>query len=250
MMMYSTTSCCYLITGTIFVKDTFAQFGLKVHLNCTYTPDLKPKTEAMYFPVHSKPIGETEEELISGRFVKFTNKFKYLGAYLSQDLSDGTNVNKRINAASKNFNALLSKELFRNHKISLHIHFCLYVTTTINILLWGWATWALTCLQLNRLKVFHYRCIHQMTGITMHHVKEYEMKNDYVLEKSNLKSAETYICIQQYRFLTCIAHMDPSCFPRQVINSQATMNGRCSKNVASTRRAYKMALEKVGLFEK
>ena len=66
-----------------------------------------------------------------------------------------------------------------------------------------------------------------MIGITMHHVKEYEIKNDYILKKSNLKSAETYIRIRQLRFLTRIAHMDPSRLPRQVINSQATANGRC-----------------------
>jgi hypothetical protein len=44
--------------------------------------------------------------------------------------------------------------------------------------------------------------------------------------------------------------MDPARLPRQVINSQATAQGKCSRNVASTKRAYKMALEKVGLFEK
>jgi hypothetical protein len=92
----------------------------------------------MYFPAYSKHIEEREEELISGRFiisgskfVKFTNKFKYLG-------------NERIvTAASKNFN-FLGKELFRNRKISLHICYRLYVATTINILLWGCDTWALT----------------------------------------------------------------------------------------------------------
>ena len=89
-----------------------------------------------------------------------------------------------------------------------------------------------------------------MIGITMHHVKEFEIRNEYILKKSNLKSAETYIRIRQLRFLTRIAHMDPSRLPRQVINSQATANGRCSKNVASTKRAYKMALEEAGLFEK
>jgi hypothetical protein len=73
-----------------------------------------------------------------------------------------------------------------------------------------------------------------MIGITMHHVKEFEIRNDYILKKSNLKSAETYIHIHQLHFLTHIAHMDPSCLPRQVINSQVTTNGRCSKNVAST----------------
>jgi predicted metal-binding protein len=89
-----------------------------------------------------------------------------------------------------------------------------------------------------------------MIGISMHHVKEFEIRDDYILKKSNLKSAETYIHICQLCFLTRIAHMDPSRLPRQVINSQATANGRCSKNVASTKCAYKMALEEAGLFEK
>jgi hypothetical protein len=84
----------------------------------------------------------------------------------------------------------------------------------------------------------------------MHHVKEYEIKNEYILEKSNLKPAETYIYIRQLHFLTHIAHMDPACLPRQVINFQASVQGKCLRNVASTKRAYKMALEKVGLFEK
>jgi hypothetical protein len=43
----------------------------------------------------------------------------------------------------------------------------------------------------------------------------------------------------------------PSYLPIQVINSQqVTTKGRCSKNVASTRLAYKMTFEQVGLFEK
>jgi hypothetical protein len=178
-------------------------------------------------------VEEVEEDLISGRiiisgnkFVDFTNRFKYLGTYLTQNLSDDTNINERILAASKNFNAL-GKELFRNCKISLHIRCHLFVATTINILLWGCDTcWAITHTQLNKMEVFHRRCIHQMIGITMYdHVKEYEIKNDYIYKKSNLKSAETYICIRQLHFLTRIAHMDPSCLPRQVINSQATANG-------------------------
>ena len=181
--------------------------------------------------------------------MKFTNRFKYLGTYLTQNLSDDTDINERILAASKNFNAL-GKELFRNRKISLHIRCRLYVATTINILLWGCDTWALTQLQLDKIEVFHRRCIRRMIGITMHHVKEYEIKNEYILEKSNLKPAETYLRIRQLRFLTRIAHMDPARLPRQVINSQATAQGKCSRNVASTKRAYKMALEKVGLFEK
>ena len=45
-----------LRTGATFVKNTFAQFGLKVQLGCTIMSDLDSKTEAMYFPAHSKHI--------------------------------------------------------------------------------------------------------------------------------------------------------------------------------------------------
>ena len=89
-------------------------------------------------------------------------------------------------ADSINFNDL-GKELFRNHKISLHIRCSLYVATTVNILLWGCDTWALTQLQLDKIEVFHRRCIRRIIGITMHHVKEYEIKNEYILAKSKLK---------------------------------------------------------------
>ena len=111
-------------------------------LTLTNTPDSKSKTEAMYFPAHSKPIEEVDKDLISGRiiisgnkFVDFTDKFKYLGTYLAQNLLDDTGVDDRITAASKNFNAL-GKDLFRNSKIALLIRCCLFVATTTNIILW------------------------------------------------------------------------------------------------------------------
>ena len=81
----------------------------------------------------------------------------------------------------------------------------------------------------------------------MYQVKEHEIKNEFIMKKSNLKRVESYLRIRQLHFLTHIAHMDPSCLPRQVVNSQANANGSCSRNVATTKRGYKMALEKVGL---
>ena len=87
-----------LIRGTSFVQRSFAQFGLEVHLG-HQTENSKSKIEAMYFPSHSKSKEEIPEELVSGdfdipgdRFVSFTSKFKYLGTYLSQLLTDDTDI--------------------------------------------------------------------------------------------------------------------------------------------------------------
>ena len=135
-------------------------------------PRLKPCTSPP-----TPNIDKIEEELVNSqfvipgnKFVKFTHRFKYLGTYITQDLSDNTDIDERILSASKNFNAL-GKEIFRNRKISLHIRCRLYIATTVNILLWGCDTWALTCLRITKLEVFHCICIRKMLGITMHQQK-------------------------------------------------------------------------------
>ena len=74
-----------LIKGTTFVRESFAQFGLEVHLGSRET-NAKSKTEAMYFPSQSNLKKDIPQELIDGdfdlpgnRFVSFTPQFKYLG---------------------------------------------------------------------------------------------------------------------------------------------------------------------------
>ena len=50
------------IIGTIFIQNSFAQFGLEVHLgHCSN--NLKSKTEVMYLPSHSKLKKEILEEV-------------------------------------------------------------------------------------------------------------------------------------------------------------------------------------------
>jgi hypothetical protein len=68
-----------------------------------------------------------------------------------------------------------------------------------------------------------------MHGIIIHQVKEHhEIKYEFILAKSNLIPAEIYLRIGKLSFFIHIAHMDPSCLPIQVINSQVNANGKCS----------------------
>ena len=67
----------------------------------------------MYFPFHSNSKKEILEELVNGdfdiegkRFVTFTPNFKYLRTYLYQPLTEDYNIQTRITAATKFFNAL------------------------------------------------------------------------------------------------------------------------------------------------
>ena len=114
-----------IATTRLWLQDRSNILPCPFHLCCTNTPDPADyKTEAISFPVHSKPIKEREEELISGRFiipgnkfVKSTNKFKYPGSFTLPKTHQMTPISIK-GSASKNSNAL-GKELFRNCKISL-----------------------------------------------------------------------------------------------------------------------------------
>jgi exonuclease III len=242
-----------LIKGTQFVKECFALFGLEVHLG-SRANNAKSKTEAVYFPSHSNLKKEIPEELVNGdfdiedgRFVSFVPKFKYLGTYLSQSLTEEADIDARILAATKNFNAL-GRSIFRNRKIPIELRSQLYLAITVNILLWGCDSWALKTTQLSRLSTFHNKCVRQLCGYTMYNVKDYRIRTETCLEKTNLKPIETIITVRQLRFLSRIAQMDESRLTRQVMNSQGIISAgsRAGRN-KTTKMALRDALKRAGL---
>lgn len=246
-----------LIEGTIFVNETFQKFGLQVHLGDEAT-NTKSKTEAMYFPNDSNmPITDHlktgKYDVGDKKFVSYTTHFKYLGTYLSQNLSDDYDIDQRLIAATRHFNAY-GRRFFRDRKIQLHLRTRLYIATTINILLWGCDSWALKQEHIRKLNVFHNKCIRSMIGIDMHCVrnKKTGSRNSEILEKCKIHPIETYITIRQLRLLQRVSKMDQSRLTYQVMSSQGIKkedSGRC-KSQTSTKSAYKDALIRAKLFEK
>ena len=78
-------------------------------------------------------------------------------------------------------------------------------------------------------------------------VKEHHIKTKVCMEKTNLKPIETYITVRQLRFLMRIAEMPRNRLTRQVVNSQAVSQGKCSRGQQTTKRAYRDALRRAGL---
>lgn len=73
----------------------------------------RSKTEVLCCPTRMDPINE-EFEVTEGGMITFTDSFKYLGSYISKDLKDDINAEKRIQAAGKAFGAIRHR-LFRAH---------------------------------------------------------------------------------------------------------------------------------------
>ena len=83
-------------------------------------------------------------------FISFTKHFKYLGSWISYDLNDLFDLEKRIMKAYQSMGAL---NCFWNTKeVDIHAKYLIYSAVTINLLLWGCESWALTRKNLKKWK--------------------------------------------------------------------------------------------------
>ena len=85
---------------------------------------------------------ETENFVVNETgFISFTKHFKYLGSWISYDLNDLFDLEKRIMKANQSMGAL---NCFWNAKeVDIHAKYLIYSAVTINLLLWGCESWAL-----------------------------------------------------------------------------------------------------------
>ena len=250
-----------LIEGTKFIRDSFSSFGLKVHLGTRATgqgnKDEKSKTEAMYFPRHSKRKDTTPQELLTGsfdvgdgRFVSFSCKFKYLGSFITPDLDDTFDVESRITSATGAFKKLHS--ILSDKTIDLSTRRALYLAMPINILLSGCESWALSAKHFDKLEKFHNKCVRKMRKISMWHVQKYRIKNAESLRRVKMQPMKKIIRVRQLRFLQKVSNKPQRSLTVQIMSSQAARvegepfpRGR----MLSTRRSYVDALADAGLIK-
>jgi hypothetical protein len=75
--------------------------------------------------------------------VNFVKHIKYLGSYISFDLTDDYNIDKRIAAANKSMGSV--KHFWNNPYASLREKQLIFLAMPANQLLWGCESWALQC---------------------------------------------------------------------------------------------------------
>ena len=92
---------------------------------------------------------------VADGFVDFTPYFKYLGSYVSFDLTDDYDIDVRISKASQMMGAL--KLFWRNQYVDLKAKKQIFQAISLNLLLWGCEAWAFRESQLNKLDAFLHR---------------------------------------------------------------------------------------------
>jgi hypothetical protein len=94
-----------------------------------------------------------------------TNKFKYLGSYLSRNDKDDYDVNSRIYSAGNAFGAL-QRCIFFSYNISTMAKRSIYISIVLSILLYDSECWSLIEKLLDTLRVFQSECIRSMCRVT------------------------------------------------------------------------------------
>jgi hypothetical protein len=176
----------------------------------------KSKMEAMLIPAHpmtQEDIDAAPTDIVFGtQYVPFTQEFQYLGSRMNTDLKDVTHINNRLRQAKgqKQQPLVLSFVQLLTHgqsDSSSLPSLCLLHSTALKL---GHSMWNSADEYLPSTTP---ATIRRIIGINMHHVAEYQIKNEHI---HNYFSVPDPIDITQkckFNLLGKFAHMDPTRLP-------------------------------------
>ena len=130
----------------------------------------------------------------------FTRHFNYLGSYISYNLRDDHDVDRRIAATSASMGGLSS--YWNDKSVDLKYKYLIFTAIPCNLLLWGSESWALRTSLLSKLEVFLHRSVRRILGIKMTEVKEKRIINAEVRERCfNIPTIQNQISKRQLTFI-------------------------------------------------
>jgi hypothetical protein len=103
-------------------------------------------------------------------YVDFVAHFKYLGTFISFDLTDNYDIDHRISKASQQMGQL--KCFWDNPYTDLRTKHQIFLAIPANLLLWGCETWALRQSHINKLNAFWHRNIRRILKINIAQVRD------------------------------------------------------------------------------
>ena len=112
---------------------------------------------------------KTQRVVFHDGFITFVKNFKYIGSWIYFSLVDDFDVKVQLALAKSDRGDL--QNFLRNYHIDIYRKYIIFLAITVNILLWGYKSWALCKTRLDSLKYFTTRNIWSILGIMMGQVK-------------------------------------------------------------------------------
>ena len=107
--------------------------------------------------------------------IEFIHEFKYLGSWITFDLTDSSDIAHRIGKASKALGAL--NFFWKLPMVSLKTKCLLYKAIPLNLLLGGSENWSQNKSEIARLERFHHCAMRKILGVSMRQVQEEKITN-------------------------------------------------------------------------
>lgn len=121
-------------------------------------------------------VGCTGDLALNGTPIEKVSQFMYLGSCFSDDGSIASEVQHRIGLASSAF-SLLKRSLWLRQEVSVATKVRIYNAAILPCLLYGSETWTLLSDHLQKLEVFHMRCLRKITGVSLRqHLRNEEVR--------------------------------------------------------------------------
>ncbi len=98
-------------------------------------------------------LPETLPIAVDNGQITFCRHFKYLGSWISYNLCDDFDVNKRLTSATQSMGAL--KTVWNCPHLNIFSKYLLFRAIPMNLLLWGCKTWSIRQALLNKMKYFY-----------------------------------------------------------------------------------------------
>ena len=219
------------LAGTITALVAHGKrWGLEVHTAGSRSGT--SKTEFIVVPPHRchanfcstydlSPLQVGEDKWITRAVTKIKGTkhegvFKYLGSYVTEDLSEDFDIEQRISSAARAFGRF-SNVIFRNRALSVAAKARAFTAFVLSILLYQCECWALRADQEHKLTVFFNRCVRAMTGVSrkMQHVQH--ISSAELVDRIGLRTFRSYLEERVLKFAGHVARMRPRRLARRLM---------------------------------
>ena len=137
-------------------------------------------------------------------------QFTYLGSTITDNLSLGTEIDKRIEKAATTL-ARLTSRVWTNPKLTVNTKMVVYHACGISTLMYSSEMWTTYARQEKRLNSFHLRSIHCILGIS------WQVSNAKVLSKANLPNSFTLLRQCKLHWLGHVYRMEDGHIPKDIL---------------------------------
>ncbi len=167
---------------------------------------------------------------IADRCVIFCQHFKYLGSYISFNLTVDYDIDLWFALASQLMGAL--KNLWNSPHLEIQSKYLLFGAIPMNLLLWECETCLIRTALLNKLKVFLHRSIQRIFCVSIMWVKEEWIQNEHVrCMFYNIPRSRNMIAARQMKFVGKVVQGPHDCTAHQILNA-------CCNSTRLTRQPF------------